>query len=95
MVILLLETYTEFVGLGAGVLTAASMIPQVVKTFKEKKASQLSTGMILLLIAGIGLWIWYGILRKDMPIMLTNAFSMAINILMVILRIRYRNNRSS
>ena len=31
-------TFTEIIGIAAGVFTASSLIPQVVKTLKEKKA---------------------------------------------------------
>ena len=84
---------SEVLGIAAGVLTAASMVPQVVKMIQEKKASQVSILMILVLIGGICLWIWYGLLKDDKPIVYTNAFSLMVNIFLVVLRIRYRNNK--
>lgn len=84
-----------FIGIAAGVLTAGSMLPQVIKTFREKTASEVSLVMIFVLMGGIGLWVWYGYLKNDLPILITNSFSMAINLVMIILRIRYRNNKSS
>lgn len=82
----------QWVGISAGVLTAGSMIPQVVKIVKEKKATQVSVLMLLVLISGIGLWIWYGILKSDWPIIATNLFSLLINLVMLFLRYKYRNN---
>jgi len=81
---------TQVIGLAAGVLTASSLIPQVVKTLKEKKAEHVSLKMLLVLMSGIILWIFYGIRRNDMPIIATNSFSLLVNITMVILRIRYK-----
>jgi MtN3 and saliva related transmembrane protein len=86
---------SQIIGISAGVLTGASMVPQVVKMLKEKKASQVSVFMILILIGGIILWIWYGILKDDLPIIATNSFSLLVNFVMIILRIRYRNNPSN
>ena len=86
---------TQLIGIGAGVLTAASMIPQVVKMIKEKKASQVSVVMILILVSGIILWIWYGILKDDLPIILTNSLSLLINLVMIVFRIKYRDNTSN
>jgi MtN3 and saliva related transmembrane protein len=86
---------TQLIGISAGVLTAASMIPQVVKMIKEKKASQVSVVMIMILISGIILWIWYGILKDDLPIILTNSFSLLINLVMIVFRIKYRDNTSN
>ena len=81
---------TEVLGLAAGILTASSLIPQVVKTLKEKKAEDVSLIMLLVLQGGLVLWIVYGFKREDLPIIITNCFSLLVNIFMVILRIKYK-----
>jgi MtN3 and saliva related transmembrane protein len=83
------QEYIQFIGIGAGILTSISMLPQLIKTFKEKKASDLSLAMILTLIAGIGGWIWYGFLRDDLPIICTNIFSFLLNSLLLVFRFKY------
>ena len=85
---------TQWIGIAAGVLTASSLLPQLIKTIKEKKAEEISIGMLLILMAGIGLWIFYGIKRDDLPIMVTNAFSLLLNISMLFLRIKYNRSGS-
>ena len=92
LILLIQGAYEQWVGIGAGILTASSMLPQVVKVIREKKAAQVSVVMLLVLIAGIALWIWYGILKNDWPIILTNGFSLLVNLFMLGLRYRYRNN---
>lgn len=82
--------WTQIIGLAAGVCTATSLIPQVVKTIKNKKAEDVSLVMLAVLGTGIALWIIYGIKRNDIPIMATNSFSLLVNITMVILGIRYK-----
>ena len=82
----------DWVGIGAGVLTASSMLPQVIKVIREKKATQVSVVMLLVLITGVGMWIWYGYLKTDWPIILTNGFSLLVNLTMLGLRLRYGNN---
>lgn len=91
MAILGFET-EQVIGIAAGVLTSLSMLPQVIKTIREKEAAQVSIMMLLVLIAGISLWIWYGLLKDDYPIIITNCFSLLINLTMAGLRIRYRKN---
>lgn len=81
---------TEIIGLAAGVCTAISLVPQVIKTIKEKEAEDVSLVMLLVLATGLALWIVYGIKRNDLPIMATNSFSLLVNIVMVILRIKYK-----
>jgi MtN3 and saliva related transmembrane protein len=80
---------TQIVGIVAGILTASSLLPQVVKTFKEKKAAEVSKGMLLTLMSGVALWVVYGFLRDDLPIIVTNCFSLLVNITMMTLRIKY------
>ena len=80
----------QVIGIIAGIFTSASMLPQVIKIIKEKKAEQVSIVMICVLITGVSLWIWYGVMKEDFPIIITNAFSLLINIVLIILRIKYR-----
>ena len=76
-------------GIAAGILTAASMMPQVIKTIKTKKADNVSALMLIILISGIILWIIYGIIKKDLPIICTNCFSLLVNIIMLFLRWKF------
>lgn len=80
---------TQTIGIVAGIFTASSLVPQVVKTLKEKKSEDVSFLMLFVLQAGLILWIVYGIKKNDWPIIVTNSFSLAVNILMVILRFKY------
>ena len=85
--------WTQVIGLAAGVCTSTSLVPQVVKTIKEKKAEDVSLVMLLVLATGIILWIVYGIKKNDFPIIATNAFSLLVNIIMVILGIKYKKDK--
>jgi MtN3 and saliva related transmembrane protein len=80
---------TQWIGIAAGVLTASSLLPQLIKTLREKKAEDVSIGMLIVLMCGLILWILYGIKREDMPLIVTNCFSLLLNITMVILRLKY------
>lgn len=87
--------WTKIIGLAAGVFTACSLLPQVIKTMREKKAEDVSLGMLFVLQTGLILWIVYGIRRSDFPIIVTNCFSLLVNIIMVILGIRYKKKPGS
>ena len=79
------------IGIAASVLTGMAQIPQLIKLAKEKNADDLSVGMYLLLIAGLGTWLWYSLLKEDWVLFASNAFSILINIFLVILIIKYKN----
>lgn len=67
------------IGIAAGALTSLSMLPQLIKVIKEKDVQALSPVMILVLLAGVSLWIVYGIMKSEWPIILSNAFSVLVN----------------
>lgn len=77
-----MEIYT-LIGLAAGFCTTVAFLPQVIKTWKSKSAKDLSLGMYLIFCSGVLLWLTYGILISDLPIILTNAatLSLALSIL--------------
>lgn len=80
-----------YIGIVAGILTAVSLLPQLIKIIREKRAENLSYLMLIVLLAGLGCWIWYGILREDLPIIVTNSFSFLINSLVIIFTIKYKD----
>ena len=85
----------NIIGIAAGVCTATSMVPQLIKTFKEKNAESLSVAMLLVLITGVSLWVYYGILKNDLPIIITNAFSVLINSTLLVCAFIYKKNNNA
>lgn len=65
--------YTQILGLIAAILTTGANIPQAIKVIKTKSTKSLSAATYALLFAGMISWVIYGILRKDIPIILANA----------------------
>jgi MtN3 and saliva related transmembrane protein len=82
----------SWIGIAAGILTGTSLLPQLVKIVREKKAVGISFAMLAVLMAGLILWVWYGIRRDDWPLIVTNAFSLIVNIAIMILMSIYRKN---
>lgn len=80
----------NILGIIAGVFTSASMIPQLVKVLKEKNVEDLSWITLLVLIIGVSLWVWYGILKDELPIILSNAFAVLVNISLLTCYLIYR-----
>lgn len=89
---IMFDSQTEIVGLAAGVCTSISLLPQLIRLMKHKKAEDISLFYLVILFIGLGLWIWYGLLRDDIPIVVTNAFALVINGIIIVLGIRYRKN---
>jgi Uncharacterized conserved protein len=83
--------WIKIIGLVAGLCTATSLLPQVIKTFKEKKAEQVSLFMLIVLLSGQILWLVYGVAKSDIPIIATNGFSLLVDILMIVLRVKFKS----
>ena len=77
-------------GIIASVLTSTSMLPQLIKLIREKKAEDVSLMMMCLLITGLILWVVYGVLKKDYIIISANSFAAVVTILTAILSVLYK-----
>ncbi|MGC9525650.1 MAG: SemiSWEET transporter [Limnospira sp.] len=71
------------IGLLAGMLTTIAFLPQALKTWKTKSTRDVSLGMFVIFCTGVFLWIVYGTLVRDLPVLLTNiaTFILASTIL--------------
>ncbi|MEP7252149.1 MAG: SemiSWEET transporter [Ginsengibacter sp.] len=81
---------TQVIGIIAGIFTGISLLPQLFKIIREKKTEDISTWMLLILMGGLALWIVYGILITNWPIVITNAFSLLVNIIILVLRSKFK-----
>ena len=83
--------FTSIIGIGASIFTATSLLPQLIKLLKEKKAEDVSTGMLAVLLTGLVLWIWYGIRKEDLIILIANSFSLLVNVITLVLTLKYKS----
>jgi MtN3 and saliva related transmembrane protein len=77
------------VGLVAGMLTSIAAIPQVIKTMKTRHARDISIWQPLLLAFGVALWMMYGILINDFPLIVANITPLICNVVLTGMKIRY------
>ena len=84
-----MEDY-KIVGYAASAITVLTFLPQVIKTWKEKSAKDISLMMFLIAIANEILWIAYGVMVKDEISIATNILMMVMASTMVYLKLRYR-----
>ncbi|MCT8336783.1 hypothetical protein FKB36_04585 [Methanoculleus sp. Afa-1] len=67
-----MDTVTAL-GLLAGTLTTLSFAPQAVRAWRTRSTGDLSLGMLVVLLAGVLLWLAYGVVRGDPAIVAANA----------------------
>ncbi|RNA63958.1 hypothetical protein D1631_00155 [Chryseobacterium nematophagum] len=74
----------NIIGVIAGILTSIAMLPQLIKVIQTKKVEDLSLVMLLLGVSGLCLWLLYGFLKGDFPIILSNAVAFIVNVSLLI-----------
>ncbi|WP_051345899.1 SemiSWEET transporter [Thermodesulfovibrio yellowstonii] len=79
----------NLVGIIAGAITTSALIPQALKIYKTKSARDVSLTMFIFLAIGIMLWFFYGILIKEIPVILANIVSLILIFLIIFMKIRY------
>lgn len=81
-------------GLAAGSLTTVAFVPQVVKIWRTRSADDISTVMFLLFSTGVLLWLIYGIAIGSLPVIVSNAITLLLAVVIVLLKLRYKNART-
>jgi len=80
------------IGTIAGILTSASMVPQLIKVLKEKDVENISSSMIAVLLTGVSLWVVFGIMKDELPIILSNGFSVIVNVTLLLYYFKYKKS---
>jgi MtN3 and saliva related transmembrane protein len=77
------------IGYFAGFLTTVAFVPQVLKTWKSKSASDLSLGMFLVFSLGVLCWLIYGILLAEFPIIFWNTVTLILALALLIMKLKF------
>jgi len=79
----------ELIGYAASALGILAFLPQAIKIWKTKETKGISLGMYIVLWLGVILWLTYGILLKNPPVIIVNAVILTIASIILFLKIRY------
>ena len=87
---------TTYLGYLAGFITVAAFLPQAVRILRTRQTRDLSLGTFALLVTSGLLWILYGVLNRDWPVIVANSGMIALNGIIAGAKIRYeRADRSA
>ncbi|MBP1751428.1 MAG: hypothetical protein H6Q57_264 [Geobacteraceae bacterium] len=81
-----------YLGLAAGAVTSVAVIPQVVKSYRSRHVRDISIWQPVLLVIGTGLWLVYGLILGDIPLILANSFSIFCNSMLILMKIMFIDN---
>ena len=85
-----MSNVTQIIGLTAALLTSVAMIPQAVKSIRHRQYKELSLVTYSLLVNGVILWVIYGILKNDWPVILANSIALIPTGAILMLKIKSR-----
>jgi MtN3 and saliva related transmembrane protein len=77
------------IGTVAGTLTTAAYLPQVVKVWRSRSAGDISLQMYILMVTGASLWVGYGLMLMQWPVIISNAVSLLFTAVILAFKLRY------
>jgi MtN3 and saliva related transmembrane protein len=83
-------TAIQLLGMAAGSISAITFLPQVIKTWKTKSAGDISLLMFTFATISVLMWLAYGIILRDIPIIYTNSLVLICSLIMLYFKFRFR-----
>lgn len=78
------------VGSVAAICTTIAFVPQAIKIIHTKHTQDLSPGMYTIFSSGVALWLCYGIMLREMPIILANGVTLIFTLTILVFILKYR-----
>ena len=80
---------TQYLGYFAGLLTVGAFLPQVARAWRTKQTRDLSMATFALLVTTGTLWMVYGVLTADWPVIAANGGMVTLNVALAVAKVRY------
>jgi MtN3 and saliva related transmembrane protein len=81
---------TETIGLLAAILTTVCYMPQAWHVIRTRHTAGISLLAYVTLFGGVSLWLVYGILLHDIPLMLANGLTLPMILIVIVIKIRHK-----
>jgi MtN3 and saliva related transmembrane protein len=81
------------IGFAAAIISTAGFLPQVIKGFMTKKVDDVAIWQPILLNIGMALWLIYGIMLKENPIIIANCVAITLNAVIIAQKFIYSSKR--
>lgn len=78
-----------WIGTTAATLTTIAFAPQAIKAWRSRSTADVSLAMFLMLTTGIALWLTYGLLIGDGPLIAANAVTLVLALAILAAKIKY------
>ncbi len=82
--------WITLIGLVAAACTTGSMLPQAIEVVQTKHTKDLSLGTYILATFGVSLWLVYGFLIGNMPILIANILTIFMVSTILAYKLKYK-----
>lgn len=79
----------DILGLIATCFTTSSFIPQVITTWKTRDVRGISLPTYLIITIGLALWLVYGLLKGDLPLIVANSVMVVLTTSIAAMKIAF------
>ena len=79
----------KLLGFAAATCTTIAYAPQFIKVWKTRSTEDISLGMFLVMVFGILLWLVYGLLSGDGPLIVANAITIVLAGGILVMKLKY------
>ena len=83
------STFITILGFAAAFFTTFALLPQGLRAIKTKHTKDLSLPMVIMMEIGIIMWLIYGIIINDMPLVFANGVGTIFATINLVMKLRY------
>jgi MtN3 and saliva related transmembrane protein len=83
-----MTTLNTCIGAIAAVCTRVAFVPQVIKSWRTRDLSAISLPMYTIFTLGVILWLVYGLLIGDWPVIIANAITALLAGVVLLLKLK-------
>lgn len=79
--------FVDYIGSIAATCTTLAFVPQAIHSYKTRDLSGISLPMYTIFTLGVAMWLVYGLLKQDWPIIVANTITVALSAMILLLKI--------
>lgn len=79
-----------WIGIAAAILTTSAFAPQAIQAWRTRSTKDVSLAMFALMVSGIVLWLVYGLLIGDLPLIIANGITLLLAGAILVAKLRFR-----
>ncbi len=85
----MLDHWAVIFGYIGSILSSITFIPQVYKTWKTKRVTDLSLTMLIIVLVSTIVWLVYGIILALWPVVMANAIICVLSVVLLIFKFTF------